>query len=1626
MERCMRFKQKMLRTANQLVEDQKRSVKSTMREAQRAVRALESEIALLHTQNEEAEATIRSQKDNEKEIRQLVEEKFRESIAQLTEHLQALQSKQEAQVEANAGVRKRFEEVQTMFQELKRKRLYADPFVRRRAENLVKGLLRNLNEHDLKEQEELEEQVSGTYHQWKKIVEYCTDMERQLGLMINQEKVVSEEFIAQTVRIERERIEYRDRAKTLKVKDNELSARLKVLEDKLSDKARNERRKLHFEHKAEELKKPMASGAGGGKNNNNSTVPFAGGNNSVSGGGTGSGEGDGGGEFDAEAYLPELEKQHREDSDDSYETVSSESSEGENDNDDESSTTTTGSPGQLNTKQRGGAGKQQKGGKKNSDAPPSRKSNRVKQKGVRGAVAPICDPRTEILLGITHEHTKRQEISRTVHHHVPRPEHANITGSEHSDVTLLGKAQKTLKALHSPAVGGAASTTTGRVGNNKARKGGAAENVNDDAAQKGVLNIDHAAVALATAAEEEQEKEEDKEIEVWATQTNSPSKPSSSVGFRDHPPGSSASQKGRRQSTFSSAKVNYGFWAEPDAIDLDDSSDSDGFLGGGGPGSADRPHRHHRGAEVLSLSTTACYVSLYYRYLKKFPNLNFRRDNPRLNSPVVPPKKTIEYVDLDTIDASFPGAIPGVVNRDRDSDDDEDGGDEEEDGGDGSRNRSGAGTAGAVVNKKDGPSELIGLNNRFQFTIKEGLVVVKEALDSLLHNRCIDKIIVTDALEKMSDLERRVRIFSIPEEEKEVRYQLHYLCVSLIHTILENAPTVLLVRNNRKHFVEVLSCMLALLGVVLNCSLVFWQPNKNKNKLSSKVGGIAPERAEFICAHLIELVITLGEIDTSGASSGKTSGLSGASTVSKKFSVANTSTSSKNFKSKKPADNPVGPAGFIALLRIQTAELLRKEHESSGSRGGAGGGTASGSTASGASSAHPPPSAAFGQALIKSRMLPNGRLAPNASLVLTRPGEVINFHDLFEMFTKIVDEDEPIAATEDESAIFTIKHRHAILSLQLFLFVSLNNREISMDEAVLKLHKGIMDGTKAGRALSGSEDNTAVVPTDVDVLLQQMNPSMVPAILALELMRRVLEAEFTRVEFLKRIVDEEHDVADLQFLNVSTSSKFDVELKKSRGVPGSAASGSGSGASTADGGSALTISAKMSGPAGAVPGDHQNPVTSAALAQSQEAPEQHPLQLSRFRTTKEVHTQWVEDLEVHVKHLCDEIVALIRPVSISVNAAGGGDNTALREPSFLGQRSTVVGGGGGAANSNNKGKDSNAIVGKQQPKAPTIPLPDVLVYKILAHVNTLRTITGAHSINGLARVQATHPMFVQCMRELVAARSKIMAIVTAMTWPMKKKLDWLKLKYNTILEENALANKQVSEFNSTLDKYKRDIETFKSSIVQVDKEKHTMEYRRTKTLLLNVHDPQIRQLIVDHATDEYLHKLTDFKAREERLASTIESFAHEYGHLCAQTDTLKAAQRSLTKIDQEEEDAAKALEAENRRRARKKTNADGTNAAGGGDFDSEDEDEKLLGDITTRKYSTGIVNKNSLPSPVVPEAISGLLNAIDAFVHTKRLSEVLPAEALRDPPLEALSAHKLVARAGKSKSSNRAAGSYNQ
>jgi hypothetical protein len=179
-------------------------------------------------------------------------------------------------------------------------------------------------------------------------------------------------------------------------------------------------------------------------------------------------------------------------------------------------------------------------------------------------------------------------------------------------------------------------------------------------------------------------------------------------------------------------------------------------------------------------------------------------------------------------------------------------------------------------------------------------------------------------------------------------------------------------------------------------------------------------------------------------------------------------------------------------------------------------------------------------------------------------------------------------------------------------------------------------------------------------------------------------------------------------------------------------------------------------------------------------------------------------------------------------------------------------------------------------------------------------------------------------------------------------------------------------------------------------------------LQLDKHHPLIQELIIEHATDEYTQKLEDVRAREARLTSSVAHFTAEFDHLNAQGETLKAAHRSLTMIDKAQTEAERALQGA---RSIGTPVFDPLLAAAGLPMQVKDTAVDGRPPAAADPASTVTVPAVPVEAPT-PAVVSELLNAVDGFVQTQRLAEIVPGKALVDGPQKnPLSVDKVVRRA---------------
>jgi len=116
------------------------------------------------------------------------------------------------------------------------------------------------------------------------------------------------------------------------------------------------------------------------------------------------------------------------------------------------------------------------------------------------------------------------------------------------------------------------------------------------------------------------------------------------------------------------------------------------------------------------------------------------------------------------------------------------------------------------------------------------------------------------------------------------------------------------------------------------------------------------------------------------------------------------------------------------------------------------------------------------------------------------------------------DDHDELSAANVSAAVethFTMRHRHAILGFQLLLFAAASKEQPSQKTLLRLFHKGVSQGERAHETLKCDDFNYPVVPThDMSTFLGEVDPSILPAIIALDLFRRVLEEELSKAKFL--------------------------------------------------------------------------------------------------------------------------------------------------------------------------------------------------------------------------------------------------------------------------------------------------------------------------------------------------------------------------------------------------------------------------------------------------------------------------------------------------------------------------------
>ena len=349
------------------------------------------------------------------------------------------------------------------------------------------------------------------------------------------------------------------------------------------------------------------------------------------------------------------------------------------------------------------------------------------------------------------------------------------------------------------------------------------------------------------------------------------------------------------------------------------------------------------------------------------------------------------------------------------------------------------------------------------YSMRDALTVLRGVLVTLTRCSCIEQ---SDSV----DIDKDIAFISTgllftkanSVEAEDLRYRMHICCNKILMLAFSKGAKIVILRNSKKLFADILSCCFALVGVIINCSLrnnVPWSHSKFIFRSTSAV--------EASATNIVQIVT------------------------------------------------------FQFGARIGTKSLTKT------------------------------PSSTAPAALLDSF------------------GMILNiFHEVEFLFLSTFDEraDTENAAIKtllqsiktmlssatssshtslDSHYQYSIEHRNAIYAIELGLFALFNCKNLDGSYLSSKFDQIINGADKDvfGLKDTASVDNDVpIVPCDIDELLLAVCPQIIPAILACELLRQVIEKHLKKCKFLEDLKNGANNAADLQYLNVGQPPEMDMSI----------------------------------------------------------------------------------------------------------------------------------------------------------------------------------------------------------------------------------------------------------------------------------------------------------------------------------------------------------------------------------------------------------------------------------------------------------------------------------------------------
>lgn len=334
-----------------------------------------------------------------------------------------------------------------------------------------------------------------------------------------------------------------------------------------------------------------------------------------------------------------------------------------------------------------------------------------------------------------------------------------------------------------------------------------------------------------------------------------------------------------------------------------------------------------------------------------------------------------------------------------------------------------------------------------------------------------------------------------------------------------------------------------------------------------------------------------------------------------------------------------------------------------------------------------------------------------------------------------------------DDPVFTPRHHHAVLALELFLYAVTNVHDFSHEMLNKKLEQGIdqcemfITSSIVQRRTNKTSHkdhqyySELVIPThDVRQILATCLPEVVPGILALDIFRRVILEEFSRRHLLQRLVAGDDDLHDLQFLNPTLPTHMDVFVAKIK-----------------------YDLMKLS--------DVKKSVTTEDPHDNEE------------RDIGSIHSRWQNDMCQLVISQCSLLEHMLWG-HVKKPAHRLGDNLPAQHKYDTWDSTEYL--------------DGDMTV-------PVIPLPDDLKSRLWYHGKQLREVALARR-NNISKIliDELEPSFRQFLSDIVVVRKRVWEVVTAFSMPWQARLAWLTEQHAFMLTELLELGKREAELDTQL------------------------------------------------------------------------------------------------------------------------------------------------------------------------------------------------------------------------------------